>query len=183
MIEYLPLVLTGIGIIASIIYYANILNNANKTRELQLRAQEHATETRQAQLYMQLFQVDTSTEYQRKVYDLLLLDTTDSEKIGKRFETERDFAANVRSFLFRIDGIGNLLKTGLIDHDYVYNIGAGIGPIIAWYNWKPWISYYRESRNSPDYLTGLEFYAEEMIKIRQAKGYPFKWSSELKKFL
>ena len=36
MIEYLPLVLTGIGIMASIIYYANVLRNANKTRETQL---------------------------------------------------------------------------------------------------------------------------------------------------
>jgi hypothetical protein len=47
-LDYLPLVLTGIGIIASILYYASILRNANKTRELQLKAQEHATETRQA---------------------------------------------------------------------------------------------------------------------------------------
>ena len=61
MIETIGFILTGLGLTASIVYYANILNNANKTRELQLKAQEHATETRQAQLYMQLFQVDTST--------------------------------------------------------------------------------------------------------------------------
>ena len=54
MIEYLPLVLTGLGLTASIAYYANILNNANKTRELQLKAQEQALETRQAQLLMQI---------------------------------------------------------------------------------------------------------------------------------
>ena len=36
MIEYLPLVLTGIGIIVSILYYTNVLRNANKTREAQL---------------------------------------------------------------------------------------------------------------------------------------------------
>ena len=57
MIETIALVLTGLGLTASIVYYANILNNANKTRELQLesqeltrKAQEQALETRQAQL-------------------------------------------------------------------------------------------------------------------------------------
>ena len=33
MIEYLPLVLTGLGLTASIIYYASILRNQNKTRQ------------------------------------------------------------------------------------------------------------------------------------------------------
>ena len=36
MIEYLPLVLTGIGIIVSILYYTSVLRNANKTRQSQL---------------------------------------------------------------------------------------------------------------------------------------------------
>ena len=35
-VEYLPIVLTGIGIMASILYYASVLRNANKTRETQL---------------------------------------------------------------------------------------------------------------------------------------------------
>ena len=33
MIEYLPLVLTGIGIIVSILYYTSVLRNSNKTRQ------------------------------------------------------------------------------------------------------------------------------------------------------
>jgi hypothetical protein len=46
MIETIAFIKTGIGLTASIIYYAkvlenaNILNNANKTRELQLKAHE-----------------------------------------------------------------------------------------------------------------------------------------------
>ena len=55
MIEVLALVLTGLGLTASIVYYANILNNDNKTRELQLQAQQQVAETRQTQLYMQVF--------------------------------------------------------------------------------------------------------------------------------
>jgi hypothetical protein len=58
MIEYLPLVLTGIGIIVSILYYSNVLRNANKTQQMQL-------ETRQVQLFMQMY-----TRFQDKIEDL-----------------------------------------------------------------------------------------------------------------
>ena len=36
MIEFLPLVLTGLGLTASIVYYASVLRNQNKTRQTQL---------------------------------------------------------------------------------------------------------------------------------------------------
>ena len=42
MIEYLPLVLTGIGIMTSILYYAMTLRNSNKTRQAQLFMQAHS---------------------------------------------------------------------------------------------------------------------------------------------
>ena len=48
MIEYLPLVLTGIGITVSILYYTSVLRNANKTQQMQL-------ETRQAAMFMKLY--------------------------------------------------------------------------------------------------------------------------------
>ena len=46
--EFLAVILTGLGLTASIVYYASILRNANKTQEIQL-------ETRQAQLYMEFY--------------------------------------------------------------------------------------------------------------------------------
>ena len=63
MIETIGFILTGIGLAASIFYYANILNNANKTRELQLEAQNQAEETRQAQLYMRVWEKWDSEEF------------------------------------------------------------------------------------------------------------------------
>ena len=61
--EFLAVILTGLGLTASIVYYTTILRNANKTRELQLKAQEHATETRQAQLFMQFYNKASKKEY------------------------------------------------------------------------------------------------------------------------
>ena len=71
MIEYLPLVLTGLGLTASIIYYAKVLENANKTRALQLKAQEETLETRKTQLYMSLYAVIQSHDFGTRLYTVL----------------------------------------------------------------------------------------------------------------
>ena len=55
MVDYLPLVLTGLGLTASIIYYAMVLRNANKTQQMQL-------ETRQTQLFLELHGTDTEEQ-------------------------------------------------------------------------------------------------------------------------
>ena len=118
MIESIPLVLTGIGIIVSILYYTSVLRNANKTRELQL--------------YMQLFQKDTSTEFQKIVFNLSKLDTTNPEKLDEKFSTDQQLVSDIRAFMFHLDGIGNMIKNGLIDQDYASQIGARVGPIMFW---------------------------------------------------
>ena len=45
--EFLAIIISVLGLAASIVYYANILNNANQTQKMQL-------ETRQAQLFIQI---------------------------------------------------------------------------------------------------------------------------------
>jgi hypothetical protein len=63
MIEYLPLILTGIGIIASILYYSSVLRNANET-------QKQALETRQAALLMDLMNNFRSAEFRKQWHTL-----------------------------------------------------------------------------------------------------------------
>jgi hypothetical protein len=53
--------------------------------------------------------------------------------------------------MFQLDGIGRLLRSGLVEYDYVSHIGAGVGPIMVWDVLGPWILYYRETREIPDY--------------------------------
>ena len=161
MIEYLPLVLTGLGLTASILYYASVLRNQNITR--------------QAQLYMQLFQKDTSTEFQKIVFNLNRLDTSNPEELEKQFTDNQQLVAEIRSFMFHLDGIGNMIRNGLITIERASQIGAGVGPIEFWYHLEPWIMYYRETRSIPDYMSGFEFYAAEMAKLRKRKGYPTTW--------
>jgi hypothetical protein len=170
MVDYqtLTIVLTGIGLMVALIYYAMEIRNQNRTR--------------QAELYMQLFQRDISDEFQQKAFDLYRLDFSDLEKLDERYLTDRQLAASLRSFMFYLDGIGTLMRNGLVDLEYVSQIGAGVGPIKSWEILRPWVEYYRESRNVPDYLSGFEFYANEMIRVRKQKGYDTKWSNTQKTF-
>ncbi len=71
--EVLAIIVSLLGLSASITYYATVLRNQNITR--------------QAQLYMQLFQKDTSTEFQQIVHTLRKLDTTDPEKLDNQLKT------------------------------------------------------------------------------------------------
>jgi len=146
---------------------------------LQIRNQNR---NRQAELYMQLFQRDISDEFQQKVFDLYSLDFSDPEQLNERYSTDRQLRAAFHSVMFYLDGIGNLMRNGLIDFEYVSQIGAGVGPIKSWEILRPWIEYYRESRNVPDYMSGFEFYANEMIRVRKQKGYDTKWSNTQKTF-
>ena len=69
-IENLPIVLTGLGLTASVLYYTMVLRNANKTRELQLRAQEQAEDTRQTQFFMNVYNRFQDPEFTQFLFSL-----------------------------------------------------------------------------------------------------------------
>ncbi len=166
--EVLAIIVSLLGLSASITYYATVLRNQNITR--------------QAQLYMQLFQKDTSTEFQQIVHTLRKLDTTNPEKLDNQLKTDQKLSSELRSFMFHLDGTGNMIRDGLITVERATHIGAGVGPVMFWSHLKPWILYYRETRNIPDYMSGFEFYAGEIVKIREQKGYKVKWDNAQQTF-
>ena len=77
-LEVVALVLTGLGITASIIYYANILQNANKTQKVQL-------ETRQAQLFMQIYNRFQEIEFRQNFNDVLTREWDDYDDYVKKY--------------------------------------------------------------------------------------------------
>ena len=173
MIEYLPLVLTGFGLTASIIYYASVLKNANKTRELQLKAQEHATETRQAQLFMQLFDRWSEPEFAKQYgeyrYKICAQANNDPNEICKiavnaLFESYNpEVWVPIQTLTQYFEGISILVQKELIDVDIVERL---LSNRILWY-WEatqPFIEYVRERVNDPLMYQDLEILATEMKK-------------------
>jgi len=113
MIEYLPLVLTGLGLTASIIYYANILSNANKTRELQLHAQEQALETRQAQMFMQIYNQCQDPTFTGAYNRITKTEIKTLDQLEKLIENEQYYSDVNRVGMF-YEGLGVLVKEGYV---------------------------------------------------------------------
>ena len=123
-----------IALIVGIAYYLTIMRNQQKTRELTLKAQEHAAETRQAQLYMQLYSFYDNKEFLKDYGNINTVYVYDDvEDWWERYSPQADVEAysswlRVGRFL---DGVGILLKRNLIDPPLVFEL---LGDIIrgAW---------------------------------------------------
>ena len=139
MIEYLPLVLTGIGLTASIIYYTNILNNANKAREREFINQR---------ILM------LNDEFYFKWRKLLLSDWSTYHEYLNAPDDERDISSHMSMLL---NNIGILHKKNMISSDLVFNIYLPNFVIWTWEKLAPITYGTRESMNNPDHFSGFEY--------------------------
>jgi hypothetical protein len=118
MIEYLPLVLTGLGLTASIIYYANILNNANKTRELQLKAQELTAETRQVQIFMHYLDRIWDPDIQ-EVYEVVYPNFTNVDEFMEKYRDDLKFQRVFFRWAYYWENAGMFLKLGYLPIEFI----------------------------------------------------------------
>ena len=147
---------------------------------LQIRNQNLA---RKAQLYMQLFNVETSREFHNCEIDVNRMDASDPDEVRKKMRADKELLISWRNLFLRTDGIGTMLKSGLLDPELIFHFGVGTGPIMSWKKWKPYILWTRERMNAPDYMAGFEYYANEMMRLRKERGYSAEWSLEESRWL
>jgi len=156
----ISIIFAGLSIAASIVYYASVLRNQNKTR--------------QTQLFMNIYNTYSSKQYQK-----------DRERILRNWEFEgyEDFFmkygpeadpddhAIFDMFVTYFEGIAVLVKRGLIDPNLVYDLMYG--SIIAfWEKFEPVILGLREMSGSPKTLQDLEFLYLEMKRLAAEDGAP-----------
>ena len=141
--------LQTVGILVGVYYYIMTIKANQRNQELALKAQEHATETRQAQLYMQLYSFYDNKEFLK---DYGNINTTyvydDVEDWWKRYSPQANGEAY--SSWLRVgrvlDGVGILLKRNLIEPALVFDL---IGDII------------RGSWEGMDDMLGMERFVKE----------------------
>jgi hypothetical protein len=122
-IENLPLVLTGLGLTASILYYAMVLRNANKTRELQLKAQELTAETRQIQLFTHYYDKIWDKDVQEVYFEVYPNFNTVDEYMEK-FNDEPKFRRVFFRWAYYWDNIGTIVKLGYVPIKFAAASGA-----------------------------------------------------------
>jgi hypothetical protein len=173
-LEMTALILTGLGLAASIIYYANILSNANKTQKTQL-------ETRQAQFMSQVSNELNSVENRMIYLELASMEWTDWEDFENKYgSTGNPEAASRRmSFFGKLDNLGWLLKNGMLDPDWVHSQFHGIVTPL-WMKFKPWVLRMRDAFKSPTIMVGFEYLGEKILEIERVKAPDAVLPSDIK---
>ena len=137
-IENLPLVLTGLGLTASVLYYTMVLRNANKTQQMQL-------ETRQVQLFEYFLEKITLElwELQYEVINEWSWETPEDffKKYGHPYDPNSELEKLV-PLLAIYERMGILLKEGLFDIEMMYDMVGGT-PIRLWEKLEPIADYWR----------------------------------------
>ncbi len=79
------------------------------------------------------------------------------------------------------DGLGMLLKKGLVDKEMIYYLMGGYSAYWYWEKFKEVIQFSRISLNSPDHFAMFEYLAEEMRKMKVKRGHkmdvPSHWGN------
>jgi hypothetical protein len=109
--------LTLISIPVGVFYHIMTLRNTRKNQELTLRAQEQALETRQAQLFMQLFDKTLSKEFTDAQKELGRVKFNDYEEYKDWMMKLRENPKKVDAWLFLVsfyEGLGLLVMEDLV---------------------------------------------------------------------
>jgi hypothetical protein len=161
LLTYLTLISVPIGVF----YHIMTLNNTRKNQQMQL-------ETRQAQLFMQIYQDMSSPEHYISFNELLTMEWEDWDDYYRKYgsaNNPENYALR-SSMWYRLNGVGLLVKAGLIDVNRVFDLMSWT---ILW-QWKKWedhIIIIRDLYNNPFFLEGFEFIANEMVKESESRGY------------
>ncbi len=164
--EFLAIILTGLGFTASMFYYASILRNANKTRELQLQAQEQATETRKIAVYNNYVDKITTKDYITSYLNLMYNQEWDSfddwwEKYGaKNPSAYNDFIY----VMWWFQNIGMLFDQGVIEIEMLY-FDRGFALIRMWKRLEEIVKGYRDQIDNQYAFYHVELLYHELIKF------------------
>ena len=157
--EFLAIILTGLGLPASILYYTITLRNANKTR--------------QAQLFNSVYQTLNDKEFFELPWILEVdMQYTDYDDFMQKYglETNRDAYMKFHRMLSYYEGIGVYVKNGLISAEIIDDFMSG--DIVAiWEKYEPFLLEFRRRRNSPYAYEHFE-YLYDRVKSIQDMQHP-----------
>ena len=163
-LEFVGLIFTGLSISISIIYYANILRNANKAQQIQ-------QETRDAQYFMQYAQLFHTSERMTQWANLMSYrwdDYIDFEhKYGSQDHPE-EFGERF-AYWQSLNDLGWMVEKGMVK---VEDVNALIGQSLFWL-WEKYediILKQRELYSLPDSMIYWEKLYNRVKEYRRQKG-------------
>ena len=148
------------------------LEQSAKAQELTLQSQQQNLETRQAQLFMGIFQTTTTKEWVSTTEEMIhVWKWRDFEDYDAKYGelTNIEATGKLNSVLGYWNGVGVLVKRGLIDSDLIYDMKR-LTVIELWDKFSPIILEWRRRYSAPQIYVGIESLVDELRQIRVAKG-------------
>lgn len=156
-VETVSIMFTGLSVSLAAFYYMSTLRNAQRTQQLQL-------ETRQAQLFMQIFGQWNTLEYGLQYEKSMRMEWTDFDDFNEKYLGDIEAYTGWRMMARFFEGIGVLVKRGLIDVTLVDDLMSG-ETMRYWEMFKPLIEETRERLNWPQALEWVEYLYDQIRPI------------------
>ena len=158
------------GILVGIFYYMMTLRNQQKSQEISTKNQELTLETRQAQLFMNIFNNFSSKEYQKDLENILSWEYTNYEDFFSKYgaDVNPDDHSIWDHNLQWMEGLGVMVRRNLIDPNLVFDIMYGT--IISFYEkFEPILMQFKKQWGA-DMQQDLTYIYMEMKRIKEERG-------------
>jgi len=165
-LEVIALVFTGLGLAASITYYANVLSNANKTQRMQL-------EKRELDQFMSLYQrLGTQENWERYIDVAYNIECKDFDDFLERYgpATNPEGYARICSLWYSYVVVGDLVLKGTFSLEQVFMLFADM-PSRVWDKWESIIYELRDYIGSPYAYLSFEYLVSELKRHRESNAY------------
>ena len=148
------------GVIAGFTYYIISVRNAGISRK--------------TQVVLDLRNFIYNLETNRKFIELLSMTWEDFEDFQRKYDStvNPDNFAKRRMVLIRFEGMGYMLRQGLVDIDTIYNLIGSFAILQLWQKYEPIIKEQRKFYNEPHWYRWWEYLASEISKKRVELGFP-----------
>ena len=157
--EFLAIILTGLGLTVSIVYYTTVLQNANETRQTRLFWDIHGSH-----ISLPTMAITAELAYEWEWKDL--------DDFDEKYMMPNNKEDNVKflHYFASLERIGVLMRRGLIDPELVYD--SQMGTIIhIWEKFSPLMDEMRIKLNAPHIYVDPEHVYNELIQIRRERGH------------
>lgn len=177
-VQTIGVLVAASSVTTAAIYYVLTLKYSRRTQELALKAQQQALETRQAQLFIDVYKTDESSEFQTIWWETYRTwawkDYDDFMKKYSVLGGNYISYGKLLSIFSHFEGMGVLMRRGLLSPEIIYELNYN-GIIMFWDKFSPIVHEWRRRFNSPQMFGTLEWLHGEMKKIRESKGHGFDY--------
>ena len=168
---------TIFGVLAGFSYYVLTVRANSRNQQLQL-------ETRQTQLYMQIYQQIADEKFGKNYVEFMNMTWLNYDDFEKKYGSdEHPENYSMRwNLWYLIDGVGYILRRNMIDVETVVNLGGGMF-LMVWEKSKELIIEQRRRYKIPFLLDNFEYLVNDINRWSHEHGRAYDFPSTFLKYV